>query len=193
MTLKDKIITASLGLFSTNGFMSTSISDVMAASGASKGGLYNHFKSKDQLFYAALSEAQQIWREKNLDGLDDLDDPVDKVIRLFENYQHRYLTAKDLPGGCLFVNLAVELNDQRPDLAAEVNEGFVGLKTMVKRFLDAARKEGGLKGSVDTRSVTDMVVSGLLGACVMYTSDKSEENLNATIGTLVGYIDGLRA
>ena len=119
MTLKDKIIHASLRLFSTNGFMNTSISDVMAAAGASKGGLYNHFKSKDQLFYAALSEARLIWREKNLDGLDDLDDPVERVTRLFENYQHRYLTAKDLPGGCIFVNLAVELNDQRPDLAVK--------------------------------------------------------------------------
>jgi len=193
MTLKDKIIHASLRLFSTNGFMNTSISDVMAAAGASKGGLYNHFKSKDQLFYAALSEARHIWREKNLDGLDDLDDPVEKVTRLFENYQYRYLTAKDLPGGCIFVNLAVELNDQRPDLAVEVNNGFLGLKAMVKRFLDAARNEGRLKASVETQSVTDMIVSGLLGACVMYTSDKSEENLNATIGTLVGYIDGLRA
>ena len=192
MTLKDKIISASLRLFSTNGFMNTSISDVMAAAGASKGGLYNHFKSKDQLFYAALSEARRIWREKNLDGLVDLDDPVEKVTRLFENYQHRYLTAKDLPGGCIFVNLAVELNDQRPDLAVEVNNGFLGLKAMVKRYLDAARNEGRLKASVETQSVTDMIVSGLLGACVMYTSDKSEENLNATIGTLVGYIDGLR-
>lgn len=192
MTLKDKIINASLRLFSTNGFMNTAISDVMAAAGVSKGGLYNHFKSKDQLFGAALSEARHIWREKNLDGLDELDDPVAKVIRLFENYQNRYLIATDLPGGCIFVNLAVELNDQRPDLAAHVNEGFVGLKAMVKRFLDAAQKEGGIKASVETQSVTDMIVSGLLGACVMYTSDKSAENLNATIGALVNYINGLR-
>lgn len=192
MALKDKIITESLRLFSTKGFMNTSISDVMAAAGASKGGLYNHFKSKDQLFYAALSEARSIWRDKNLDGLDELDDPVGKVVRLFDNYQYRYLTSDDLPGGCIFVTLAVELNDQRADLAAEVNKGFERLKAMVKGLLDEAQGKGELNASVDTGAVTEMLVSGLLGACVMYTSDKSKANLEATIQSLMGYLTSLR-
>lgn len=192
MTLKEKIIRAALGLFSTKGFMTTSISDVMAEAGASKGGLYNHFKSKDQLFYAALTEAQKIWREKNLHGLDALTDPVAKVTRLLDNYRHRYLSAKDLPGGCIFVNLAVELNDQRPDLAAEVNQGFSGLKAMVKRLLDSAREEGLIRDDVATSAVTDLLISGLLGACVHYTSDKSQVNLDATVDTLVAYLDAQR-
>lgn len=192
MTLKDKIINVSLTLFSTNGFMNTSVSDVIAQAGTSKGGLYNHFKSKDQLFFAALSEARRIWREKNLHLLDEIDDPVEKIAQLLHNYQHRYLTAQDLPGGCIFVNLAVELNDQRPDLAKEVNEGFVRLKAMVKTFLDKAVKTGVITPSADTKSVTDMLVSGLMGACVLYTSDKSEENLDATLSALINYLRHLR-
>ena len=193
MKLKDKIVTESLRLFSTKGFMNTSISDVMAAADASKGGLYNHFKSKDQLFYAALSKARQIWREKNLYGLDDIDNPIEKIIFLFENYQKRYLTSSDLPGGCIFVSLAVELNDQRSDLAKEVNEGFLRLKAMLKRFLDDAKDKSLIRPSVDTEPLTDMLISGLLGACVLYTSDKSLKNLNNAINPLMEYLESLKA
>ena len=57
MILKEKIIQESLRQFSTKGYMSTSINDLLEAVGTSKGGLYNHFKSKEDLFFTALIEA----------------------------------------------------------------------------------------------------------------------------------------
>jgi TetR/AcrR family acrAB operon transcriptional repressor len=53
VSLKDRIIHEALRQFSSKGFMSTSISDILESAGASKGGLYNHFKSKEDLFLAA--------------------------------------------------------------------------------------------------------------------------------------------
>ncbi len=69
MELKEKIIHESLKLFSLKGFLSTSIHDILEASNTSKGGFYNHFESKEELFFAVLKEAQKIWREKNLEKL----------------------------------------------------------------------------------------------------------------------------
>ena len=43
MSLKEKIIHESLKLFSLNGFLSTSILDIISAAETSKGGFYNHF------------------------------------------------------------------------------------------------------------------------------------------------------
>ena len=189
MTLKQRIIYEALRQFSAKGFLSTSITDILDAAGTSKGGLYNHFKNKDQLFFAALSEARKIWREKNLAGVDKITRPVDKVKKILENYRDRYLPdSENLPGGCVFVNLAVELNDQRPELAGQVNEGFVRLKNMIKRLLDEEKMLGNVSSDVDTTQVTEMIFSGLLGACVMYTSDKSRDNLDLTIGALIGHL-----
>ena len=61
--LKERIVTEALRQFSTKGFLATSTSDLIDAVGSSKGGLYNHFKSKEQIFFAALHEAQRIWRQ----------------------------------------------------------------------------------------------------------------------------------
>ena len=190
MSLKEKIVYEALRQFSTKGFMATSTSDIIHAAGTSKGGLYNHFKNKEHLFLETLSQARKIWRERNLDGVAGISRPIDKIKHILDNYRDRYLAdSENFPGGCIFVNLAVELSDQRPHLAAEVNEGFVRFKTMLKRLLEEERVAGTLKTSVDINKVVEMIFSGLLGACVIYTSDKSNENLNLTIGALLAYLD----
>jgi TetR/AcrR family transcriptional repressor of nem operon len=190
MTLKEKIVTEALRQFSTKGYLSTSTGDIIQAAGTSKGGLYNHFKNKEQLFFESLLQAQKIWRERNLAGLNDIERPIDQIKKILENYRDRYLTDSDnLPGGCIFVNFTVELSDQRPHLAEAVNDGIKKFKTMIKRLLDEESAAGMLKKEVDTAGVTEVIFSGLLGACVMYTSDKSKENLDITINTLIDYLD----
>lgn len=153
---------------------------------ASKGGFYNHFKSKEALFHAALSQARQLWRERNLEGVDDIEKPLQKLKKILENYRDRYLTDQhNFPGGCIFVNLAVELNDQAPALATEVNEGFTRLKKMIIRYLREAQASGDISPRVDIEQLTEVIFAGLLGACVMYTSDKSTANLDYTINALI--------
>ena len=192
MTLKEKILYETLRQFSTKGFMATSTTDIIHAAGTSKGGLYNHFKNKEQLFLEALSQARKIWRERNLTGVEAIARPIDKIKHILANYRDHYLMDSDnFPGGCIFVNLAVELSDQRPHLAAEVNEGFVRFKSMLKRLLEKERDAGMLESGVDIDKVVEMIFSGLLGACVMYTADKSRQNLDLTIGALVAYLDNI--
>jgi len=191
-SLKDRIIHASLRLFSTKGYMSTSITDILQAVGTSKGGLYNHFASKEELFLAALSEARKIWRERNLDGLAELERPLEKLKKLLRNYRDRYLTdAENFPGGCIFVTLAVELNGQAPHLAREVNEGFSRFKRMIKRLLDQEQEAGRLKEGIDTTVMAEVIFAGILGASVTFISDKSQENLHRNIQGLEALLDML--
>ena len=80
MNLKETIIHESLKLFSLKGFLSTSIHDILLAANTSKGGFYNHFTSKEDLFFQVLDEARGIWREKNLSNLDQIENPLEKEI-----------------------------------------------------------------------------------------------------------------
>ncbi len=186
---REEIIHQSLRLFSLNGFLGTSLSDILGAAQISKGGFFNYFKSKEDLFHAVLSEARKVWREKNLEGLNKIDRPIEKVIRILQNYRDRYLKDTDhFPGGCLFVTLSVELDDLRPHLAKELNEGFVRFKAMIKRFLDQARKAGELSDRVSSQEITEMIFSGMLGASVLYGMDKRPENLDRTFRALISYL-----
>jgi len=192
MDLKDKIVHESLKLFSLKGFLSTSIQDVLAASNTSKGGLYNHFESKEDLFFAVLTEARRIWREKNLAGLEEIEKPVQKIKKLLQNYRDRYLKdSMNFPGGCIFVTLSVELDDQRPHLSRELNKGFAGFKAMIKRLLDEGKESGELRDEINTDVLTEMIFAGMLGASVIYGTEKSTTSLDQSINALIEYMDKL--
>jgi AcrR family transcriptional regulator len=193
MNLRERIIRESLRLFSVRGFLGTSLANIMEASGTSKGGFYNHFRSKEALFAAVLSESRKIWREKNLAGLDGMDDrPLEKVERLLDNYRALYLRdTEDFPGGCVFIGLAVELSGREPHLASEVREGFVRLKAMIERYLHRARQSGQIAAEVDPDRTAEVIFAGMLGASLMYSLDKSTSNLDRTVDSLIHFLRGL--
>jgi AcrR family transcriptional regulator len=89
MNTKERIVFESMKLFSLKGFLNTSINDILTEAKISKGGFYNHFKSKEELFGSVLTEASRIWRTKTLAGLDKIDRPIAKIKKLLENYRDR--------------------------------------------------------------------------------------------------------
>lgn len=195
MSLKEKIISESLKLFSSKGFINTSISDIMEASGTSKGGLYNHFRNKEDLFSAVLNESRRKWRLINLEGLDEIDSPIGKIRRILENYRDRYLVgSEDVPEGCIFVRVSVESSDLAehwPQLAEEVSEGFDRFKSMIQRYLGQAKTAGEIRIGADVEEVADMIFSSMMGASVLYGMDRSARNLNRNITSLIQYVENL--
>ena len=193
MSLRERIIHESLRLFSLKGFSSTSINDILEAANTSKGGFYNHFASKEDLFFEVLDEARGIWRARCLAGLDEIESPTGKIRKLLENYGDRYLKdTENLPGGCIFVTFSVELPDQRPRLAKEVNKGFDGLKAMIKRLLDEGQESGELSDSASTSAIAEMLFAGMVGASVIYGVDKSTDSLDSSINSLIDYLEELK-
>ena len=193
MSLKEKIIHESLKLFSLNGFLSTSILDIISAAETSKGGFYNHFTSKEDLFYQVLDESRKIWRERNLNGLANEDSAIGKMKQLLKNYRDRYLLdAENFPGGCIFIMFAVELGNSRQHLSREVQKGFVGLRVMINRLLVEGKDSGEFYNGINTDEITEILFNGMLGASVNYSADKSAETLNKSINSLIDYIDKLK-
>lgn len=193
MTLKDKLLFEALRQFSSRGYSVTSTTSIIEAVGTSKGGLYNHFKNKEQLFLEALSLARKIWREKNLQGLSEIQRPIDRIIRLLENYRDSYLPdTTNLPGGCIFVNLAVELSDEYPQLSKEVNEGFLRLRKLIERLLDEEQKLGTLAKFAQPAETAELIFTSILGACVVYKANKSTTTLHQTIEALCNFLSQMK-
>ena len=180
-------------LFSLKGFINTGINEIITSVDSSKGGFYNHFASKEDLFYEVLAEAQKMWRERVLYGVNEVESPVGKLIKLLENYRDRYLKdGENFPGGCIFVTLSVELDDQHPQLIQEVNKGFVGLKKLLNRLLEEGKELGELKDDVDTSMLSEMIFAGMVGASVLFGVEKSPTTLEKTIQSLIDHVKKLR-
>jgi AcrR family transcriptional regulator len=193
MTLKEDIIHESMKLFSLKGYTNTGINEIIESVDSSKGGFYNHFASKEDLFYEVLAEAQKLWRNSVLYGLNEVKSPVEKINKLLENYRDRYLKdGENFPGGCIFITFSVELDDQIPQFMQAVNEGFVGLKKMLRSLLEEGKKLGELKEEVNPNSATELIFSGMIGSSVLFGMEKSTTMLDRSINALIDYVMELR-
>ena len=55
----EKIVVTAARLFVEKGYEQTSVQDILDATGLSKGGLYHHFKSKEQILDAVMQRRIQ--------------------------------------------------------------------------------------------------------------------------------------
>src|SRR6201988_4940007 len=84
-------------LFNTKGYEGTSLSDLMAATGLQKGGIYRHFSSKEELAAEAFDYTWGAAWKARLLHLDEKANGVEKLKQLIANFiDHRSAVA----GGC---------------------------------------------------------------------------------------------
>jgi AcrR family transcriptional regulator len=87
---RQEILRAAARLFQQQGYDATSMNDVAAALKLSKGGLYHHFESKDEILFHIMSHAMQITEERVINvvrritgtGVDVAEERLRMLIRL---------------------------------------------------------------------------------------------------------------
>ena len=99
---KQKIINKSLHLFSVKGYYNTSINDILEATRLTKGGLYAHFKSKEDIWYAVHDQAVTIWKDIVFKDIRKIGDPIKRIEKVLDNNLRNYLGAEVIKGGCFF-------------------------------------------------------------------------------------------
>lgn len=83
MTTKQKIIYASLKLFSEKGFDGVSMREIAAAVGIKGASIYNHFKGKEDIFTAIFKQMTKLYDEEVAWSLDISYPPQELAIQTF--------------------------------------------------------------------------------------------------------------
>jgi AcrR family transcriptional regulator len=82
---KKRIADAARALFVQKGYKATSIEEIVAATGSSKGNIYYHFKSKEGLFLYLLEEWEREWTEQWNQKEDQYKTSVEKLYGMVEH------------------------------------------------------------------------------------------------------------
>jgi AcrR family transcriptional regulator len=149
---RNAILDAAAAVFDERGFVGASLSEILAKAGVTKGALYFHFSSKEELAMALVDEQ---WRTGGL-PLVDLDDAslqtvIDISHAFAQNIRHNVRAR-----ACN--RLVLEANFSRP--TAEVYERWIRLLTDI---LSKAKERGDLRTEWEPALVADWVAATFLG------------------------------
>jgi AcrR family transcriptional regulator len=181
---RQDIVEASLQLFSVKGYFNTSISDLLEATGLTKGGLYGHFRSKEEIWVAAYDRAVEIWQGVVFAGVAEIDDPLERVLKTVENDLLGYVGGEVFAGGCFFLNMLVELSGQSEAMSRRILEGFNRFTRLLASWLKEAVELELLAPHVDPTEMADFIVTALNGAAARYAAQREPMILEQTVRQL---------
>lgn len=179
-------------LFSVKGYFNTSISDILAATQLTKGGLYCHFQSKEDIWYAVYDEAVRVWRQMVLNNMRTETDPLRRIEKTCDRVLRRYLEGEIFDGGCFFVNMLVELSGQSASMTRHILKGFVGFAKLFQDWLGEADGNGQLRRDLDFKEVANFIVITLNGAATLFAASRDKAVLRRTNRQLQTYLALLR-
>jgi len=92
---RQEILRTAARLFQQRGYDATSMNDVAAALKLSKGGLYHHFQSKDEILFEIMNHAMEITQERVLAPVRSIADPADRLRALIRLHMEVVLSPRD--------------------------------------------------------------------------------------------------
>ena len=189
---RQNIIKKSMQLFSVKGYFNASIAGIVKATGLTKGGLYGHFRNKQEIWYAVYDECVRIWKRVVFQGVRDIPDPLARLERVIENSLQNYLGAGVFEGGCFLFNSLVELAGQSTDMSNHVLKGFRAFAALLRLWLEEAEHKGMLKVGLNLEGIANFLVIALNGAAPLYAASKDSALWQQTMAQLHFYIKSLR-
>lgn len=164
---REKLLAAALSLIRQKGYASTSLDDLCAEAGVTKGAFFHHFKSKDALGVAAanhwtavtgaLFEAAPYHQHS---------DPLQRVLGYLD-FRKTLLIGEPAEFTCLVGTLVQEIFDTRPDIREACDASIRLHAEKVEADIAAAMKRYRIRASWSAASLALHTQAVLQGAFIL--------------------------
>jgi AcrR family transcriptional regulator len=148
---KQRIIELSAPLFNTKGYAGTSMNDILAATGLTKGGVYGNFPGKDEIAAAAFAHSYAQLRAALARAAASRVNAQGQVLAILKFYRN-YTVQPVVPGGCPIMNAAVETNDAYPALHRQVRAALAELLDGLHQILARGVASGEFRPDLKPRA-----------------------------------------
>jgi AcrR family transcriptional regulator len=155
-----RILEVAAESFADRGYAGTSLSDVLKASGVTKGGFYFHFPSKEALALATLRYKQEQWTGAVMAAVMRHPRAVDQLAAMVDALcdQHEHDPA------CRAISrLCTELGDEHPELRPELGTQLTTWMDLVAALLRRGQDEGDIRPDVEPEIAAEVAVESFIG------------------------------
>ena len=187
-TTKEHIVKKSAALFNTKGYNGCSLQDIMKATGLQKGGIYNHFKNKDEIAFQAFDYSFELVKNRFQDALTGCTTSHDKIMAIIEVFASFY----DHPvtmGGCPIFNTAVDSSGIHPSLSEKARAAINHLKRYIEIKIDEGIESGEFKPGIKSEELSTLIIISLEGALIMARVNNDPGPVHTVVKHLKQLID----
>jgi AcrR family transcriptional regulator len=191
MDARDKILETATRLFSTQGYGSTSLSQVAKEARVSKALIFWHFENKERLFQSALQRSLEPYFVNVVGQLDGLDESgqINRLIDLFYEFVREHMQSIRF-----VLSLILREEKQPDDPVARVAELFRIFRDLLIDILESGRHKGVFRSDIDPAGEASLIMCALAGALVQrfIGSDFSGESENVVAHLKRALLERLR-
>jgi AcrR family transcriptional regulator len=145
---RQEILRTAARLFQQQGYDGTSMNDVAAALKLSKGGLYHHFQSKDEILFNLMDHAMEITQERVMTPVRAIADPEQALRTLIRLHIEVVLSVRDR-------EITVMLHENHPlppNLRRRINVRKKDYIHFVEKLIAEVQKSRQSKGAISPRA-----------------------------------------
>ncbi|MGV0104379.1 TetR family transcriptional regulator C-terminal domain-containing protein [Nostoc sp. DSM 114167] len=163
---KTRILEQAAELFNQQGYAGSSMSDIMRVTGLQKGGIYNHFQSKDDLALQAFDFAIARIKQHTRFALRSKHHAVERlqaIIGVFSSFAEN----PPIKGGCPLLNTAVESDDAHPALRQRAQQAMNSWLHLICRIIEKGIKKGEIRPEVSADEIATIIIATLEGGIMI--------------------------
>jgi TetR/AcrR family transcriptional regulator, transcriptional repressor for nem operon len=189
---KRKLVDAGVKLMRLQGFNATTVDDICAEAGVTKGGFFHYFKSKDEVAGAAALRFQegkvQAYREA---PFRQLADPLDRVFGRLDFVKETTGGGKRLTKGCLMGVFAQELSFTHSELRKACNDAFLYIVEDFGADLAQAKALHAPQAAFEPKKIAQLYVSIVQGSLILAKASGSKDVFSDNIEQFRQYLKDL--
>jgi len=186
---KQRILEQTAPLLNRLGYLSTPLSEIMEATGMQKGGIYNHFSSKEDLALQALDYAIEQVVQRFTRALKENKTATARLLGVI-SVLRVYATDHPFPGGCPLLNSAIEGDDAaNPALREKAMQAMDRLRNMFVRIVAKGIAEGDFRPQTHPDTVATLFVASFQGAVMLSKLYKDAVHLERVMDHLTEYVN----
>jgi TetR/AcrR family transcriptional regulator, transcriptional repressor for nem operon len=184
---KARIVQQAAVVFNQKGYAGSSIADIMQATGLKKGGIYNHFQSKDELAVAAFDYAVSLMSQEVWSAVKTKRNAIARLQALVSSYLV-YIETPPIVGGCPILNTAIEADDTDSPLRDRAIAAINSWRNLIVRIINKGIKKGEIPAAIEPDTVATIIICNIEGAIMMSQLEKNPVHLERAIAHLQNYI-----
>lgn len=166
-TTRENILHKAAELFNKKGYSGVSMSDIMHATNLQKGGIYNHFQSKEELALHALDLAFNLLHQHFVNTLKGKKYAIESLEAIISVNLSFVIDGPVVPGGCPILNTAIEFDDTNSALLLRTQEAMNSWRQLICQIVERGIAKGELAENVEADEVATIIISNLEGALMM--------------------------